>query len=62
MVTVADAKSATPADAGEERRGEFRVVDMEDLRVRRAIMTALFRRWENIRDELEIMFGPPATL
>ena len=62
MVTVADAKSAVPANAGEKRRGKFRVVDMEDLRVRRAVMTALFRRWENIRDELEILFGPPSTL
>ena len=61
MERVANTKSAMPAEAGEKRRGESRVVDMEDLQVRRAIMTALFRRWKNIRDELEILFGPPAA-
>ena len=62
MVTVADVKSGTPAGAEKTGRGELRSVDKNDLRIRRAILTALFQRWENVREELEIIFGPPAIL
>ncbi len=62
MVTVTDVKSGTPAGAEKTGRDELRSVDKNDLRIRRAILTALFRRWENVREEVEIIFGPPTIL